>query len=146
MEARLKRIVPEVFVPLLSMGRLSADKRSLCPLFPQYVFVRGDLSSHYFPIRYAPGVVSFVASGQQPLSVPPTIIESIRGRLTNGAVRTVGKPFRAGEAVRIVTGPFRGFEAVFERYLSAADRVAILLNAVEGHNVRLVAKAADIAR
>jgi transcriptional antiterminator RfaH len=145
-EAQLTRIVPEVFVPLLSSGTSSSAKRPLDPLFPQYVFVRADLSAHYFPIRYAAGVVSFVASGLQPLPVSPGIVESIRSRSTDGVVCIVRNPFRAGEAVRIVAGPFRGFEAVFERYLSGADRVAILLNAVEGHDVRLVAKAENIAR
>jgi transcriptional antiterminator RfaH len=145
-EAQLTRIVPEVFVPLLSSGASSSSKRSLSPLFPQYVFVRTDLSAHYFSIRYASGVVSFVANGLQPLAVSPAIVESIRSRSTDGVVRIVRKPFRTGEAVRIVAGPFRGFEAVFDRYLSGADRVAILLNAVEGHNLRLVAKAENIAR
>jgi transcription antitermination factor NusG len=91
-------------------------------------------------------VVSFVASGLQPLVVEPTIIENIRRRSTDGVVRIVQKPFYKGEAVQIVAGPFRGFEAIFERYLSGADRVAILLNAVEGYNVRLVAKADNIIR
>ena len=41
---------------------------------------------------------------------------------------------------------FSGFDAVFERYLSGAERVAILLNAVEGYSLRIIAKARSIAR
>jgi transcription antitermination factor NusG len=33
------------------------------PLFPQYVFLRCDLTAHYFQIRYAPGVASFLQEG-----------------------------------------------------------------------------------
>jgi len=146
-ETQLTRIVPEVFLPLLSNSEYTpGPKRPPVPLFPQYVFVRGELSRHYFSIRYAPGVVSFVANGLQPLSVPDGIIEGIRSRSTNGVVRIVQRPFRQGETVRIMGGPFRGFDAVFERYLSAGDRVAILLNAMEGYNLRLVERAGNIAR
>lgn len=147
-ETQLIRLLPEVFVPLLSNnGRSSGNKSSSAvPLFPQYVFVRGDLSTHYFSIRYAPGVVSFVATGFQPLSVPDSIIENIRSRSVNGVVQVERPSFQKGETVQIVAGPFRGFDAVFERYLSGADRVAILLNAVEGHNLRLIAKTENIAR
>jgi transcription antitermination factor NusG len=56
------------------------------------------------------------------------------------------EPFRHGEPVRIMTGPFRGFDAVFERYLSGAERVAILLNGLDGQSLRVIAKARSIAR
>jgi transcriptional antiterminator RfaH len=116
------------------------------PLFPQYVFVRCDLAIHYFQVRYAPGVLSFVTAGTDPLPVPEAIIESILARCSDGVVHLNPKTFRKGEPVRIVAGPFRGFDAVFDRYLSGADRVAILLNAIEGFNLRLIASAASIAR
>lgn len=146
-ETQLSRIVPEVFLPLLNnSGYSSRSKRPLVPLFPQYIFVRADLSTHYFPIRYAPGVVSFVSTGVQPLSVPEEIIDSIRSRSTDGVVRLTQSLFQEGETVRIVGGVFRGFDAVFERYLSAGDRVSILLNAMEGHNVRLVERTGNIVR
>lgn len=144
---QLTRFAPEVFLPLLS--RTVEELRpngSAAPLFPQYLFLRCDIRAHYFRVRYAPGVVSFVAAGRDPLSVPETIIESIRERCTNGVVHLRQKPFRKGEPVQILDGPFRGFEAVFERYLSGAVRVAILLNAVEGYNVRVIANAQSIDR
>lgn len=143
---QLASISLEVFLPFLCDSKRPLNNESLVPLFPQYVFVRGDLSTHYFPIRYTSGVLSFVASGLQPLIVEPRIIEDIRGNSTNGVVHVIQKPFRKGEAVRIVAGPFRGFEAIFERYLSGADRVAILLNVVEGYNVRLIANVSNVAR
>lgn len=146
-ERQLTRMVPEVFLPLLDNGRCSPRLRdSVVPLFPQYIFVRGDLSTHYFPIRYAPGVVSFVSTGVEPLPVPEGIIGSIRSRSTDGVVRLAPSPFRQGETVRVVGGAFRGFDAVFERYLSAGDRVSILLNAMEGYNVRLLERTSNVGR
>ncbi|HVB80534.1 MAG TPA: transcription termination/antitermination NusG family protein [Candidatus Binataceae bacterium] len=145
--AHLARLAPEVFLPLLSTaGRHIQRGNHTAPLFPQYIFLRCDLTAHYFQIRYAPGVTSFVTAGHDPLLVPESIIESVRARCTNGVVHLTPKPFRKGESVQIMTGPFRGFDAVFERYLSGAERVAILLNAVDGYSLRVIATARSIAR
>lgn len=145
--AQLARLAPEVFLPLLSTTERPTDpSKHTVPLFPQYVFLRCDLTAHYFQIRYAPGVASFVTAGHEPLPVPESIIESVRARCTNDVVHLNREVFRKGEPVQILTGPFRGFDAVFERYLSGAGRVAVLLNAVQGYNLRVIAKARSIAR
>ena len=145
--AQLARLASEIFLPLLSTaGRPMDPSNQAVPLFPQYVFLRCDLTAHYFQIRYAPGVASFVTAGHDPLSVPESIIESVRARCTNDVVHLNQEPFRKGEPVQILTEPFRGFEAVFERYLSGAQRVAILLNAIDGYTLRVITKAQSIAR
>jgi transcription antitermination factor NusG len=145
--AQLTRLAAEVFLPLLSTAaRPTSPSNHAVPLFPQYVFLRCDLTAHYFQIRYAPGVTSFVTAGHGPLSVPVSIIESIRARCTNDVVHLNQEPFRKEEPVQILTGPFRGFDAVFERYLSGSERVAILLNAVDGYSLRVIAKAENIGR
>jgi len=145
--AQLARVAPEVFLPLLSTaGRPTDPSNHTIPLFPQYVFLRCDLTANYFQIRYTPGVVSFVTAGHDPQPVPESIIESVRARCTDDVVHLNHAPFREGEVIQILTGPFRGFDAVFERYLSGAERVAILLNAVDGYGLRVIAKARSIAR
>ena len=144
---QLTRVAREVFLPLLSTaGRIPRPDHRSVPLFPQYVFVRCDLALHYFHIRYAPGVASFVTAGADPLLVAEQIVESVRARCIDNVVQLNQPSFRKGDLVQIMTGPFRGFEAVFERYLSGAERVAILLNALEGHNCRIVLRAQSIAR
>ena len=47
--------------------------------------------------------------------------------------------------MRVIDGPFRNFEAIFQGYLSGAKRVAILIDAVEGRGVRVIADASIIA-
>jgi hypothetical protein len=62
--AQFAQLPPEVFLPLLSMAERHTDPRDhAVPLFPQYVFLRCDLTAHYFQIRYAPGVASFLQEG-----------------------------------------------------------------------------------
>lgn len=135
---RLSQAVPEVFMPMLRISRSRQAQGPMVPLFPQYIFSRLNLSTHYFHVRYMPGVASLVSTGQVPLVVSEDVVDRIRSRCTNGVVTLFPKPLRSGNHVRLIAGPFRGFEAIFERYLSGAGRVAILLKTLERTPVRVV--------
>lgn len=145
MSAQLSRLASEVFLPLLKTEGRTAHPGDLAPLFPQYVFLRCDLTTAYYQIRYAPGVASFVTTGNDPLPVPGVVVESVRARCVNNVVHLSPEPFRKGEPIRILSGPLRGFDAVFERYMSGAERVAILLNTAE-RSLRVIASARQISR
>jgi len=54
--------------------------------------------------------------------------------------------FGSGERLRVIEEPFRGFEAVFEWYLSGAERVTILSSAIEASDLRVVLPASAVAR
>ena len=145
---QLRTILPEVFLPLLRgksprWGRMST---TITALFPCYVFARFDLQLSYFDVKYLPGVRGIVSAGADPLVVPTGIITEIRRRGTDDIVEIREKPFGSGERVVVVDGPFRGFEAVFDRYLSGPERVAILLSAIEAGGLRVVLPAAAVAK
>ncbi len=74
------------------------------------------------------------------------VIDEIRRRGTNGVVKIEERAYGSGERLRVVEGPFRGFEAIFERYLSGAERVAILLSAIEASGLRVVLPASAVAK
>lgn len=138
----------EVFLPMLraKSPRWGRMAMSVGPLFPCYLFARFDLVSCYFDIRYMAGVRAIVCAGADPLVVPDPIIAEIRRRGKDGIIEIAEQPFGSGERVMVVDGPFRGFEAIFDRYLSGADRVAILLSAVESSGLRVVLPAAALAK
>lgn len=140
--------LPEVFLPLLrarmpKWGRLAV---SVAPLFPCYLFAKFDLSEHYFEVKYLPGVQGLVSAGRDPITVSEPIIGEIRRRGVDGIVEIPDEPFGNGERVRVMDGPFRGFDAIFERYLSSSERVAILLGAVQTGGLRVVLPAAALAK
>ncbi|MBF6568125.1 MAG: transcription/translation regulatory transformer protein RfaH [Candidatus Binataceae bacterium] len=145
---QLSGTMPEVFLPMLRMRMSRWGKLgwSTAPLFPCYVFVRCDLAIGYYEIKYGVGVTDLVSAGNEPLIVAPEIVTTIRARATDGVVEIVEQPFAAGERVVIAEGPFRGFEAIFERYLSGEERVAILLNSAIGSSLRMVLPSAVVAR
>lgn len=145
---QLSIILPQIFLPMLKAriprwGKLSV---SLTPLFPCYVFARLDLTTHYFEVKYLPGVHGLVSAGSDPLAVPEQIVQEIRLRGVNNVVEIHQQPFDSGQAVRVVDGPFRGFDAIFDRYLSGPERVAILLNTVQSAGLRVVLSASALAK
>jgi transcriptional antiterminator RfaH len=145
---QLSAILPEVFLPMLEAraprrGRLAW---SIMPLFPCYIFARFVIQEHYFNIKYMAGVQGIVSAGCDPLAVPLPVIEEIKRRGANGIVRIQPRQFETGERVRVFEGPFHGFEAIFERYLSGAERVAILLRTVEAKGLRIVLSSSSLMR
>jgi transcriptional antiterminator RfaH len=145
---QLGQVVPEVFLPMLKAkaprwGRMVV---SIAPLFPCYVFARFDLQSQYFDVKYMAGVRAIVSAGTDPLAVPEAIVSDIRSRGVDDVIEIPDKLIDAGERVVVVEGPFRGFEAIFQRYLAGAERVAILLSAVESGGLRVVLSASAVVK
>jgi transcriptional antiterminator RfaH len=145
---QLRAIADDVFLPLLKAkaprwGRMA---ESVGPLFPCYVFSRFDLQAKYFDIKYLQGVKGLVSAGNEAIIVPSAIVEEIRGRMVDGVVEIGPKSIAHGERVMVVEGPFKGLEAVFERYLSGAARVAILLSTIGANGVRMVLPAASVSK
>ena len=145
---QLSARLTEVFLPMLKAriprwGRLSI---AVAPLFPCYLFARLDLPANYFEVKYLAGVTGLVSAGADPIVVPDAIIGELRARGVNDVIEIREVPFDSGQPVRVVEGPFRGFEAIFERYLSGAERVAILLNTIENAGPRIVLPASALAK
>jgi transcriptional antiterminator RfaH len=137
---QLRPLLPEVFLPLLKgrAPRWGRMVQTVGPLFPCYLFVRFNLERSYFDVKYLPGVRGFVSAGADPLVVPVAIIEELRLRGIADIIKIPEKPLGSGDRVIVRDGPFRGFEAIFERYMSGAERVAVLLSAVENGGLRVV--------
>jgi len=145
---QLSRAVPEVFLPMLraKVSRWGRMSTGLGPLFPCYVFARFDLEARYFDVKYMTGVRGIVSAGSDPLVVAESIVTEIRRRGIGDIIEIPESPLNPGQHVTVVDGPFRGFEAIFDHYLSGAERVAILLNAVESTALRVLLPAAAVAK
>ncbi|MGC1342226.1 MAG: transcription termination/antitermination NusG family protein [Candidatus Binataceae bacterium] len=146
---QLRPTVGEVFLPMLraKVPRWGRMTMSVGPLFPCYVFARFEIEACYFDVKYMAGVRGIVSAGADPLAVPEAIVAEIRRRGGIDDVVEISEPrLDSGQRVTVVEGPFRGFEAVFDRYLSGAERVAILLNALESGGLRVVLPASAVAK
>jgi hypothetical protein len=120
----------ESYVPRLPPRRSTAP---WAPLFPGYVFaeVKRD-PDDLLRIRAAPGVAYVLPRTGEPALLPDTFIQAMRTREQELREAGAAEAFDHGEAVRVRAGPFKWIEGLFDRRLSAAGRVRILLNLVHG--------------
>jgi transcriptional antiterminator RfaH len=145
---QLKSISEEAFLPLLRsrtrcFGRIITTVK---PLFPSYLFAYFNLQERYFDVKYTAGVHSLVSVGGESVTVPATIIDEIKRRGTEGIVELAPRRLDPGQKIRIVDGPFRDIEAIFDRYLSGSERVAILLDALGASTIRVVLPSSCLAQ
>ena len=138
--------IPDSFLPLLRTrcDYIGDTGGKLIPLFPCYVFAFFDLHAQYQTVQRTPGVNGLICAGNEPSEVDQEIIDEIRRRGRAGIVELPRTTLQPGEPVNVRSGPLRGISAVFERYLSGAERVALLINSLGGAGVRLVVPAALI--
>jgi transcriptional antiterminator RfaH len=120
----------EVFNPRLRIERATRRGmvRTVEPLFPGYVFVRGS-GGVLNEIRYAAGVSTVVHFGAQIPTVPDSVIEELQECFEEEqAPLFVEDLLSPGTEVSVANGAFRGFQAIVLRTLPARQRVQILLD------------------
>ena len=97
-------------------------------------------------MKYTVGVHSLISVGGEAVVVPVTIIDEIKRRGIDGVVELPPRKLDPGQKIRIVDGPFRDIEAIFDRYLSGSERVAILLDAIGASTIRVVLPSSCLAQ
>ncbi|HXJ94770.1 MAG TPA: UpxY family transcription antiterminator [Terriglobia bacterium] len=106
----------EIFLPLYLAARRWNDRiaRISLPLFPGYVFLRGDLERR-LDILTTPGVHSLVSSGGQPASIADTEVEAVR-RAVEARLPVEPCAFlNCGDRVRVTSGPLADLEGIVVR-------------------------------
>ena len=106
----------ETFLPLYSTVHRWKDrnKQISTPLFPCYVFLRGN-RERKLDIVSTPGVVGLIGSSSGPSEIPSCEIESVR-RAVESSSTIAPHPFLAsGDRVRIKFGALEGTEGILVR-------------------------------
>jgi transcription antitermination factor NusG len=106
----------EVFLPLHESMRRWKDRQKVLslPLFPCYVFVRGELSRR-LQVVSTPGIHMVLSRGEQIELIPNAEIDAIR-RAVQGSYKIEPHPFlRIGERVRVTRGSLEGVEGILVR-------------------------------
>ena len=117
----------ESFFPRLQIAGCAARKKSITPLFPNYLFVRLDLASEAHYVIWSPGVKRIVSFSERPVPVDERVIQFLKERADNNGIIQARSRLAAGQQVEIMGGPFNGFVGIIENPPNAKGRVKILL-------------------
>ncbi len=119
----------ESFLPTLQVWRVRRKRLEDEPMFPNYLFMRCDLTNgDSVKVHWVPGVRYLVGfDGKGPIPVPDDLIEYLKER-TNNTTMYDGHHWKRGDRVRIMDGAFKGLEAVFDARLPGYERARVFLN------------------
>jgi transcriptional antiterminator RfaH len=117
----------ESFFPRLRLPGCAGNKKSIAPLFPNYLFVRIDLLTEAHYIIWSPGVKRIVSFSDTPVPLDETIIRFLREQADASGIIQAHSQLKQGQQVEITGGPFDGFIGIIENPPNANGRVKILL-------------------
>jgi transcriptional antiterminator RfaH len=117
----------ETFLPTVKRKVRRRDRPDTKVYFPCYLFARIDFKVvPRSSIAWMPGIRRIVGTGEQPAVVADEIVDLVRRRLQGKEEVGYGN-LKQGDQVRITSGPLRDLDAVFDKPVSAAQRVRVLL-------------------
>ena len=108
-QLNLHRLGFRNFLPRLRRTIRHARKLrdTLNPLFPGYIFIVIDLSKHRWrSINGTFGVASLIMGAEQPMPVPPGVVEALVASCESRGVVRFDDGLEIGQKVRILSGPF----------------------------------------
>lgn len=124
----LAKAAIEVYVPQVRVTKVHGRPPVLEPFFPGYFFGKLDPANGEIRLaNYTPGILYVVSFGGRPWPVPDDLISAIRERLAENRGRLPLVHFRPGDRLVVTAGPLRGVEAIFDRQMSPAGRVRVLI-------------------
>jgi transcription elongation factor/antiterminator RfaH len=120
----------DVFFPRLLLPQAAKNRNRVFPLFPNYLFVRLDLSepTEYFSVIWCPGVSRLVSFNGSPASIDEHVIEFLMRQTNNDGIIMARANLRKGQEIRISGGPLAGLAGILQDFSDAKGRVKILLN------------------
>jgi len=106
----------ETLLPLYQATHRWKDRTKLLslPLFPCYVFLKGDLERR-LDIVTTPGLHAFVLSAGQPAAIPNFEIDALRRGAESGGHLEPHPFLKSGDWVRVRTGPLEGIQGILVR-------------------------------
>ncbi len=96
-------------------------------MFPGYIFVCFDMVDMRRSVAHAPGVFNIPVFNERYVSVPRSVIDSIRQDLDDDQSVDAGLPLEIGEETTVLEGSMRGLKVKVIKVMPAEHRVAVLL-------------------
>jgi transcriptional antiterminator RfaH len=148
-EGNLKFLSSETYLPMRLTERVNPftdqTEYAVRPLFPGYLFARFKVNDSYHKVAYTRGVRAVVSFSDSPAIVGDDVVELIRSRQSRDGLVRIQEPLRCGDLVVIKQGPLKNLVGVFGKNTSDAERVMLLLQAVE-YQACVIVNRRDLAK
>lgn len=115
------------FFPKLYIPAVRENRGRVCPLFPNYLFVRIHVESEYHRIVWTPGVKKIVSFGAEPIPLDDRVIQFLEQQSDEKGVIRARSKLILGQEVEISGGPFDGLIGIIQAPPDNKGRVQILL-------------------
>jgi len=122
----------ETFLPLLEAYQYCSGKmvQRIKPLFPNYLFAKLDLETHYYKVKWTRGVNKILGGGNEPVPVSERVIDLIKERAGKDDLVKLEGELKEGDGVQVTSGPLKHLRGIFQKMMSGRGRVKILLSLI----------------
>ena len=104
----MKSFSPKLYIPAAeSRGRI-------CPLFPNYLFVRLHMETECHRIVWTPGVKRIVSFGAEPIPIDESVIQILQQQADEKGIIRAQSKLTCGQEVEISGGPFDGLMGIIQ--------------------------------
>ncbi|CAN5898587.1 transcription/translation regulatory transformer protein RfaH [soil metagenome] len=127
--AALRLLGVESYCPRLRFQRVTPRGKVWFTeaLFPSYIFARFLYPESQRAVKYANHVIRILSFGDDPIPIPPDVIDALKREMLGQEVREVEHGVKVGDVVEVAEGPMRGLKGIVESIASGEDRVKVLL-------------------
>lgn len=116
----------ESFFPRLRLPA-ATQKKTVAPLFPNYLFVLINLAVEAHYVMWSPGVKRIVSFSDAPIPLEKGVVQFLKDQADSDGIIQACSQLSAGQQVEIAGGPFDGFTGIIQDPPNARGRVKILL-------------------
>jgi transcription elongation factor/antiterminator RfaH len=122
----------ESFLPLLKSYQYKSGKMAprIRPLFPNYLFAKLDVETHYYKVKWTRGVNKILGSKFGPIPIAERVVEMIKKRAGEDNLVELVDDLKDGDAIQVTSGPLKDLMGIFKKEMSSRGRVKVLLSLI----------------
>ena len=124
--------ITQVLISTEKVSEIRQGKKTITQrkFFPGYLLVEMELTDEsWYLVKSIPGVTGFVGSGNRPIPLKETEIQTILKQAEEKKDKPQPKVvFERGESVRVKEGPFTNFNGTIEEVHPAKGRLKVMVS------------------
>jgi len=127
-----KEAIDQVLISTEKVSEIRQGKKTITQrkFFPGYILVEMELTDEtWYLVKSIPGVTGFVGSGNRPIALKGSEIETILKQTEEKKDKPQPKVvFERGEGVRVKEGPFTNFNGTIEEVHPGKGRLKVMVS------------------